>query len=339
MVRICASGMITPMGNSEEEIWNNLIGNVAGITNQKVHFESALPGKVKRRNSRFSDMAATAAINCYRSVEKNEEVENKERVGCIFSTDYGPLETNIEFAKQIIEDEPDNCSPSLFSNTVHNACLGTISIQLGIKGPSTMLLGSNQLLLASMLLKENKADYILAGAAEEYNEDLKDSLNVLKHTSEKYADAAVVMGLCLADDKSDNQVYISDIVTFNLGAFYPQKNDLDNSLLRSTLEENVKKHNLDAIIINNPDTELGLMEKDILKDFPNVIVIDGFYKYFGNCLGADMSLKTVIGKMILEKSEIPKSMCSVGNCKSLYHNIGVLSGDITGNYYITVLNR
>lgn len=339
MVKVCAVGAVTPMGNSEEEIWSNLCDRKKGVLNKKVDFVSNLPAKVKRRNNRFADMAATAAIDCFNKLKEKNGIEDTNKVGCIFNTDYGPLETNLEFAKQLAKDDPDACSPILFSNTVHNACLGTIAINLGITGPSTMLLGSNHIFLSAMMLMEGKADVVLAGAVEEFNEELSKSLNAFDMIPQEYSDAAVVLAV-MPEDNGVADIKVKEAITINLGVTPFEKQKIDSEALGVLLRTKIRQYNIEAIIINNPESELGKLEKQICEQYmPSACIIDKFYKYFGNCLGADMSIKVLITKMILEKNIVPKGLYSTAIELKQISNMAVLSADITGNYYITVLGK
>ncbi len=338
MITICATGAVTPMGNSEEEIWDNLCKKQQGRLNQKIPYTSVLPGKVKRRINRFADMATTASEHCFQEVQKKQETE-KGRIGCIFNTAYGPLETNIEFAKQIIQDDPDACSPILFSNTVHNACLGTIAIHLGITGPSTMLLGSNHLWMSKQMLAENKADVMLAGAVEEYNEDLANSLSMFQKRTDAYGDGAVVFALKLGEGK-ETDVKIKEMLTFNLGVTPFEQAAWDKSILTKILNAKIKEFNVDVVITNQPDTELGKAEGCVLQDnAPEVCRIDRFYEYFGNGLGTDMSMKLLLAKLLLQKGSIPECLSSGEVMPKKIESIAVLASDITGNYYLTIVEK
>lgn len=336
-MKIGAVGAVTPMGNSEAEIWERLCEGREGNVEKAVSFTSVLPPKVRRRSNRFADLAAAAAVTCYEAL--TEKPENKNRIGCIFNTAYGPLKTNLEFAKQLVEDEPDACSPTLFSNTVHNACLGTISIQLGITGPSTMLLGSNQLWLSGQMLEEKKADVMLAGAVEEYREELKESLDSLEENEERYADGAVVFAL-LPEGEEESGVKIRETITVNLGITPFEKKRAGEETLIRLFRRVRERFKPDAVICHSPAGKFGEAEKEALaKIFPEACIADRFQEYFGNTLGADMGMKVLVGKMILERGTVPKNLCSALKEKREWKTVLVLSSDITGNYYITVLEK
>lgn len=386
MITICATGAVTPMGNSEDVIWENLCNGNPGRLNQKAEFTSVLPGKVRRRINRFADMAMTAAESCFNESQEKQAAD-KGQIGCIFNTAYGPLETNLEFAKQIIEDDPDACSPILFSNTVHNACLGTIAIQLGITGPSTMLLGSNHLWMSEQMLAEGKAEIMLAGAIEEYNEELRCSLTAFSKESGAYADAAncadvvtyanktvymeteaavdtevadyvdtvddteavahegaevcsgvaahagtaayvdaaVVFALRSVAEETDG-VTIKETVTLNLGVTPFENAEPDKAILSKLLTAKITNYEVDAVILNEPNGKIGKAEKHILQEnFPKLCRIDRFYDYFGNSLGADMSMKVLLAKLILEKGTVPACLCGDKKTPEKLERIAVLA--------------
>jgi len=327
------------MGNEEDIIWDNLLSGRIGTLNRKVDYASPLSRKVIRRINRFSDISATAAIDCYNKLEAGTGEIDKNRVGCIFSTEFGPLETNLEFAQQIVGDDPDACSPILFSNTVHNACLGTISIDLGITGPSTMLLGSNHLMLSELLLKENKADVILSGCVDEYNQELSESLLYRGCVSQEFGEAAVVLGLEV-DGKEGGKVRISNMTTLHLGSNPFENHEVEKKLLENAVRNHIKLYDVDAVIINDPLWKIGQAEKAMIrKECPASALIDCFYDYFGNCLGADLGLKILLAKMILEREMIPVPLCSAGAAHGSIGKIAVISANITGNYTIAILER
>lgn len=336
MIKICASGEVTPMGNSEDEIWTNLKNGTGGRLDRKLDYSSRLKRNVKRRSSRFSDLAAAAAVDCFDRLSESYPVSDRNRVGCILSTDYGPLESNLEFAKQLEMGDPDLCSPILFSNTVHNACLGTIAIHLGITGPNTMLMGSNHMRLSEMMLREKKADYMLTGAVEEYNDELKKSLGHVNMIPQSYCDASVVFAISDSDEKKGARVAACETRNFGLNPF--NADSAETKELECFLEEKLDQYDPDAVILNHPLSPAGKSEERVISRRPEITRINRYYQYFGNALGADMTLKILVAKIILERQEIPACLTEDGNGPRGPERIAVCGTDITGNYYFTVLD-
>jgi 3-oxoacyl-[acyl-carrier-protein] synthase II len=94
------------------------------------------------------------------------------RIGMIFGTCTGPLETVSRLTGVIGQHGPDKVSPRLFPNTVMNAAAGHTCLSLKIRGPlSTLATGTVSGLLgigyAADLIGEGQADVMLAGAADE----------------------------------------------------------------------------------------------------------------------------------------------------------------------------
>ncbi|BFH61204.1 beta-ketoacyl synthase N-terminal-like domain-containing protein [Paenibacillus azoreducens] len=343
-INIMTTGMVTPAGNDENTIWTNIIGNkTATQLNKKISFTSVVsPGKA-RKMSRFSQLGLCAAVSSVNNIGDAFAQMDRNRVGAIFTTGYGPLETNLEFAKQMIQDEPDFCSPTVFMNTVHNACLGNIAMELKITGPSTMLLGSNHFMLSKLILEENKADLILAGSIEEYNEELKESLEENGLKSSDIGEASIVFGLARASkDRSDN-IKLTEVVSFGLG-FNPYEHITEDKVKESRLGDYLKvffeNNQVDAVIINDRTSALGQFEYEFLSDrAAKCIIIDKCNDFFGNVLGCDLGLKLLVAKLCLENNTIPPSLNTKQLQYSCFGKVAVLSTEITGNYSIAVLEK
>jgi len=121
-----------------------------------------------RRADRFSKMAVLAAHDAM----DGSEIENPERVGIIFATAFGPHNTTFRFQDDILDYGDGGVSPTIFSNSVHNAAVSYISRALEIKGPTWTVTGFNQpfeqaVQLAQAWLDEGRCDQVLLGAGDE----------------------------------------------------------------------------------------------------------------------------------------------------------------------------
>ena len=121
-----------------------------------------------RRADRFSKMAVLAAHDAM----DGSEIENPERVGIIFATAFGPHNTTFRFQDDILDYGDGGVSPTIFSNSVHNAAVSYISRALEIKGPTWTVTGFNQpfeqaVQLAQAWLNEGRCDQVLLGAGDE----------------------------------------------------------------------------------------------------------------------------------------------------------------------------
>jgi len=123
-----------------------------------------------RRADRFSKMATLAAYDAV--AESGETLENPERVGIIFATAFGPHNTTFSFLDDILNYGDAGVSPTIFSNSVHNAAVSYISNTLKIKGPTWTITRFRDpfrqaLLLAQVWLDEGRCDQVLVGAGDE----------------------------------------------------------------------------------------------------------------------------------------------------------------------------
>ena len=83
--------------------------------------ERFVPRRALRRIDRFTRMALLAS---YLTLEDSGvKIEDTSRVGIVFGTSYGPLETTFRYQDTIIDDGDKGASPTLFANSVHNAHL------------------------------------------------------------------------------------------------------------------------------------------------------------------------------------------------------------------------
>ena len=99
------------------------------------------PSKV-RRAPRYVKMAVAAAAQAIADAHVGED---PACIGTIFSTGYGPVESNVTFADSVAEGVPALVSPTVFSYTVPNSCLGQVCIVNGFQGSSTLLIGGEPL--------------------------------------------------------------------------------------------------------------------------------------------------------------------------------------------------
>ncbi|EFI33485.1 Beta-ketoacyl synthase [Desulfonatronospira thiodismutans ASO3-1] len=130
-----------------------------------------LPRKVLRRIDHYSRMAV---LGSFLALEDAGMLDNpRERMGIVIATSYGAAATTFSFLDSVINDGDACASPTYFSNSVHNAAAAHISILLNITGPSLTvsqfeLSVSSGLITARQWLLENRVDYVLFGAVDEY---------------------------------------------------------------------------------------------------------------------------------------------------------------------------
>lgn len=179
-VYITGMNVISCNGSNLEEFWNNLNNP------DKHHLEEfklplnipqVISSNVARRIDRFAKLTLTSSMLALEDSSLNGQEYDPFRVGTVFNTGYGPLNSNLSFASKLISDGVDMVSPTVFAATVSNAGLGHTCINLKLKGASTMLGGSNSIGCACDLLDWGKADALFVGGIEEYCPELIDCFN------------------------------------------------------------------------------------------------------------------------------------------------------------------
>lgn len=158
----------------------------------KVSFPAGVPPAKVRRAPRYVKMTLAAASLAWEDGGLPDE--EREAVGTVFLTGYGSLESTIAFTESVLDGVPSLASPTRFSYTVPNSCLGQTCIAHGFRGASTMLLGGDPVEYAALLLAGGKAKHIVCGAVDEWNEDLRTSLRAAGQIpAETAVDGAVML--------------------------------------------------------------------------------------------------------------------------------------------------
>ena len=188
-VVITGIGCVSPLGNSVEDSWRNLLAGESGATEitqfdhsspaYNVHFACELKEfdptvwidrKAARRMDRFAQMILAAA----RQAESDSGIDiskEAERVGASVATGIGGLRSYQDCYDVLLERGPDRVSPFSIPSIIPNMGAGWVSIELGTKGPlmsactacaaSNMAIGD-----AADSIRMDRADIMLAGGTE-----------------------------------------------------------------------------------------------------------------------------------------------------------------------------
>ncbi len=124
-----------------------------------------------RRADRFSKMAVLAAFDAV----KDSGVaigQGETNLGIILASAFGPQVTAFRFLDEIIDYGDSGVSPTLFSNSVHNAAASYVASALGSRGPTLTVtqfgLSFHQaLLIGRAWLHEGRCEKVLVGSVEE----------------------------------------------------------------------------------------------------------------------------------------------------------------------------
>lgn len=139
-----------------------------GVDLERVPDKAVL--KKLRRSDKLSKMAVLAAADAVADGGISEE--ERRRLGVIVATAFGAHATTFEFLDGILDYGEAAVSPTVFSNSVHNAAASYVSSALGIQGPTltvTQFFFSFHaaLQLADAWLAEGRVGQVLVGAVDQ----------------------------------------------------------------------------------------------------------------------------------------------------------------------------
>ena len=189
-VVVTGIGAVTPVGNTAQESWENLIAGKSGAapithfdtTNFKTKFACEVKGlnvndyidrKEARKLDRYAQLALIAAKQAVDDSAMNLETIDKDRVGVVFGVGIGGIKTFEDEVKYFAthEEAGPKFNPFFIPKMIADIAAGQISIQYGFHGPnytttSACASSSNALADAFNLIRLGKADMILSGGAE-----------------------------------------------------------------------------------------------------------------------------------------------------------------------------
>jgi hypothetical protein len=110
---------------------------------------------------------------------KNEiDTEKENNIALVFANNSSSLDTDVKYQNSISDPENYFPSPAVFVYTLPNICLGEISIRHQLKSENSFFIFEtfNPVFMANyakVLLDSNKADKVLCGWVEYYDEEFK----------------------------------------------------------------------------------------------------------------------------------------------------------------------
>lgn len=189
-VVVTGMGAVTPLGNSPEETWNNMLNGASGAapitlfdaSKFKTRFACEVKGlnvneyidrKEARKMDRYTQLAFVSAIQAVKDSGMDLEAEDKNRIGVIFGVGIGGIKTFEDEVKYYGQHEADGpkFNPFFIPKMIADIAAGQISIHYGFHGPnytttSACASSTNALADAFNLIRLGKANVIVSGGAE-----------------------------------------------------------------------------------------------------------------------------------------------------------------------------
>src|SRR5919197_1649258 len=181
-------GAVTPVGNTVDEAWTNLLAGCSGIDTLTLFdasgFDVRIGGEVKNfkpeahinpKELRHMDRSSKFALVATKEAVADAKLEMgtlcAERVGVIFGTAAGGVEKVLTQQQILLERGPDRVSPMFLPHFLPDAPSGLVAISLGAEGPnmavaSACATGSHAGGEAFKTIQRDDADVVVAGGTE-----------------------------------------------------------------------------------------------------------------------------------------------------------------------------
>ncbi len=188
-VVITGLGIVSPVGNTVEEAWQNILAGRSGIApitkfdtstfpvqfgGEVKNFDITqyIPAKDARRMDHFIHFGLAAGIQAVRDAGLDKEnVADLERVGVAIGSGIGGLPLIEQTKDEYIAGGVRKVSPFFVPGSIINMISGNLSIQFGFKGPNIALVtacttGTHSIGEAARIIEYGDADVMVAGGAE-----------------------------------------------------------------------------------------------------------------------------------------------------------------------------
>lgn len=189
MRRVAVTGMgaITPVGNSVDEFWKNLLNGVNGIDRithfDPTDFKATLAAEVKdfdptqymeKKDARKLDLFAQYALAAASEAVNDSEILGKidpERFGVYYGSGIGGFNTFTSEHTNLVEKGPKRVSPLFVPKMISNIAAGNIAIKYNAQGPCISIstacaTGSSCIGEAYRAVKHGYADAVITGGSE-----------------------------------------------------------------------------------------------------------------------------------------------------------------------------
>src|SRR4051812_43192890 len=191
-VVVTGLGLISPVGNTVAEGWNNLLAGRSGIANitkfdasafacrfagevKGFKVEDYFPAKDARHMDTFIHFGLAASIQAVRDagLATNEALneEEAERIGCLVGSGIGGLPLIEEPHPELTSRGPRRITPFFVPASIINMISGHVSITYGFQGPNMAIVtacttGLHCIGEAGRLIEYGDADVMVAGGSE-----------------------------------------------------------------------------------------------------------------------------------------------------------------------------
>ncbi|MGM7636194.1 beta-ketoacyl-ACP synthase II [Bacillus sp. Hm123] len=187
-VVITGLGIVSPVGNSLEEAWANVLNGVSGVKPLTRVNPDDYPAKVAaeindfdpeqfmdkkeaRKMDRFTQFAVVAAKMAVKDADLTIDETNAERIGVWVGSGIGGMETFENQFKTFLDRGYRRVSPFFVPMMIPDMAAGQVSIYLGAKGVNSCTVtacatGTNSIGDAFKVIQRGDADAMVTGGSE-----------------------------------------------------------------------------------------------------------------------------------------------------------------------------
>ena len=186
-VSIVGWGSVSPLGTSAASTWEGVITGRSGISALTAAWSEDLPVRLAgcvpddatqaleplllRRSDRCAHLGLLAAREAWGMASAFIGGIDPTRVAVVLGTGIGGLHTMHEQHNQLTAGGPTRVNPLTVPMLIPDAAAGQVAIDLGLHGGahtpvSACASGAEAMMLAQMLLNDDRADLVLAGGTE-----------------------------------------------------------------------------------------------------------------------------------------------------------------------------
>jgi 3-oxoacyl-[acyl-carrier-protein] synthase II len=189
-VVVTGLGVVTPLGNTPNEMFEKLITGTSGVAMierfDTEKFPVKFAGEIKefdaspyfddkevKRTSRYIQYIMHAAISAAQMAGLDQEGSvDKSRAGVIVGSGMGGIECFTTNAIAMENKSPSRVSPFFIPQSITNMGCGMIAIKLGWQGPnwsvtSACATGNHSIMSAADEIRMGRADVMICGGSEE----------------------------------------------------------------------------------------------------------------------------------------------------------------------------
>lgn len=211
-VVVTGMGAITPLGNTIDDYWNNLVAGVSGAamitlfdaSKFRTKFACEVKGfdatqfldrKEARKIDRFTQFALVVSDQAMANAGLNKDNINPDRIGVVFASGIGGL---ITFQHEVTDfargDGTPRFNPFFIPKMILDIAAGQISMRHNLRGPNFAVVSAcasstNAIMDAFNLIRLGKSDIIVTGGSEAViSEAGVGGFNAMKAMSERNDD-------------------------------------------------------------------------------------------------------------------------------------------------------